>query len=154
MFIAFTSDDLSSCVWLALEERQQHWRLIRAVHTSLNCLLKHCVDWSGAKVVRELLHQFSVKMWPIVTVLVHIHAHWKDRKTIKHWNNLTNLNIFEFFQAKGKQTSHIYMRTQLEIRLSWFCYPIYLCKLHLSRCYVCSLQRRGWSSVGSLEAEL
>lgn len=97
VFIAFTSDDLSSCVWLALQEWQQHRRLIRTVHARLNRLLKHCVDWSWTEVVRELLHQFSVKMRAIVTVLVHVDAHWNDTKTIKHWNNFTNLNVFAFF---------------------------------------------------------
>lgn len=63
---------------LALQERQQHGGLIRAVHAGLNRLLKHCVDRSRTEVVRELLHQFAVKVRAIVSVLVHIDTHWND----------------------------------------------------------------------------
>ncbi|TNN52090.1 hypothetical protein EYF80_037698 [Liparis tanakae] len=61
VFTVFTSDDLSSCVGLALEERQHHGRLVRTVHAGLDRLLEHCVDRSGTKVVRELLHQLPVE---------------------------------------------------------------------------------------------
>lgn len=80
VFTVFTSDDLSSCVGLALEERQHHGRLVRTVHAGLDRLLEHCVDWSGTKVVRELLHELPVEVRAIVAVLVYIDAHWNDTK--------------------------------------------------------------------------
>lgn len=92
--VLFTSDDLSSCVRLALQKRQQHRGLIRAVHAGLDCLLKHCVDRSWTKVIRKLLHQFSVQMWAVVTVFVHIDAHWNDTKTNEHCSILTSYFAF------------------------------------------------------------
>lgn len=64
-------------MWLALQERQQHRRLVCAVHTGLNRLLEHWIDRSWAEVVWKLLHQFPVKMWAVGSVLVHIDANWK-----------------------------------------------------------------------------
>lgn len=42
--------------------------------------------------VRELLHQFPVKMWAIGSVLVHIDANWKDTNLkINHAETLKTL---------------------------------------------------------------
>lgn len=75
VFSRFTSNDFSSCMGLALQKWQQYRGLVCAVDAGLNSLLKHCVDWSWTEVVGELLHQFSIKMRAVVTVLVHIDTH-------------------------------------------------------------------------------
>ncbi|KAF3832840.1 hypothetical protein F7725_026505 [Dissostichus mawsoni] len=64
VFTVFTSDDLSSCVGLALQEGQHHRGLVRAVHTGLNSLLQHCVDWSRPKVDSLMLHLLLLPLQP------------------------------------------------------------------------------------------
>lgn len=93
-FFFFTSDNFSSCVWLALQERQQHRRLVCAVHAGLNRLLEHWIDRSWAEVVWKLLHQLPVKMWAVGSVLVHIDANWKHTNLkINHSGNFNNFNV-------------------------------------------------------------
>lgn len=90
--IFFTSDNFSSCVWLALQEWQQHRRLVCAVHTGLNRLLENCINGSWTKVVRKLLDQFPVKMWAIGSMFVHIDTNWKDKNVkINQRESLINL---------------------------------------------------------------
>lgn len=74
-----TSDDLSA-VWLRLQEAEERFGLVRAVHTCLHGVLQHCVHRAGPEMIRQLQHQLPVQMWAALAVLIHVHAHWRRER--------------------------------------------------------------------------
>lgn len=108
-----TSYDLSA-VWLRLQEAEERFGLVGAVHTCLYGVLQHRVHRAWSEMIRQLQHQLSVQMRPTLTMLVHVHAHWKVQCTgVKEDLNVCALVSVKNPAAQERNTQYFVVHSVL-----------------------------------------